>query len=191
MLYFWKNDKPDSPDTLNTRHISFILKTLAPAIILLALISFSACEKDDICVEGNTPLLVISFYNSTDTLTKKKVPSFRVVGMGKNTTVNTVVDRSDLDSIALPLKINDGPTSFLFIENSADNEEGFENGNIDTVTFSYRTREVFISRACGYIANYDNVEGSLTPDTSNWIQSIFTMDSIVTNQATAHVKIFH
>jgi len=176
---------------LNTRHNSFILKTFVPAIILLVLISFSACEKDDICVEGNTPLLVIRFYSATDTLTAKQVPSLRIVGLGKNTTVNTITDRSALDSIALPLKINDSPTSYLFIENSADSEEGFENGNIDTVTFNYRTKEVCISRACGYIANYENVVGSLTADTSNWIQSISTIDSTVTNQATAHVKIFH
>ena len=189
MLYFWKNDKPDSPNTLNTR--SFILKILAPAIILLALISFSACEKDDICVEGNTPLLVIRFYSAVDTLAKKQVPSLRIVGMGQISTVNTITDRSALDSIALPLKINDGPTSFLFIANSADNEDGSEKGNIDTVTFNYRTKEVFISRACGYIANYEDVEGNLTPDPSNWIQSISTIDSTVTNHATAHVKIFH
>ena len=162
-----------------------------PAIILLGLISFSACEKDDICVEGNTPLLVVRFYSATDTLTAKQVPSLRIVGLGKNTTVNTITDRSALDSIALPLKINDGPTSYLFIENSADNEEGVEKGNIDTITFNYSTREVFISRACGYIANFDDIEGSLTLDTSNWIQGISTIDSTVTNQATAHVKIFH
>ena len=191
MLYFWKNDKSDSPKTLNTRHRSLVLKTIAPVIILLAIISFASCEKDDICVEGNTPLLVIRFYGAVATQVTKKVPSLRIVGLGENTTVNTIVDRSSLDSIALPLKINENPTSFLFIENSADDENGFENGNIDTVTFNYKTKEVFISRACGYIANYEELEGSLTPDTSNWIKTISTIDSTVTNQATAHVKIYH
>lgn len=191
MLYFWRNDNPDSPSTLNTRHYSPILKIFFPAVILLAIISFSACEKDDICVDGNTPLLVIRFYGSIATEIPKQVPGLRIVGMGKDVTVNTIVDRSSLDSIALPLKINDEPTSFLFIQNSADDENGFENGNIDTVTFNYKTKEVYISRACGYVANYDNLEGSVTPDSSNWIKSISIIDTTVTNQASAHVKIFH
>ncbi|MCG2462434.1 hypothetical protein K8352_16855 [Flavobacteriaceae bacterium F89] len=191
MLYFWKNDKSDSPNTLNARSKSLLLKSIAPAIILLAISFFGSCEKDDICVEDNTPLLVIRFYGSIATEVTKKVPSLRIVGLGKESTVNTIVDRSSLDSIALPLKINDNPTRFLFIQNSADDENGFEKGNIDTVTFNYKTKEVFISRACGYIANYEEVVGSITPDTSNWIQSISTVDSTVTNQATAHVKIFH
>lgn len=190
MLYFWRNDNPNSPSNLNTRHYSPILKIFVPAVILLAIIFFSGCEKDDICVEGNTPLLVIRFYGSA-TQIEKQVPSLRIVGVGMNSTVNTIVDRSSLDSIALPLKINDEPTSFLFIQNSADDENGFEIGNIDTVTFNYKTKEVFISRACGYVANYDDVEGSFTPDTSNWIKSISTIDSTVTNQVSAHVKIFH
>ncbi|MGB5437414.1 MAG: DUF6452 family protein, partial [Maribacter sp.] len=63
--------------------------------------------------------------------------------------------------------------------------------NIDVLTFSYETKEVYISRACGFIANYENLSQSLTPDTENWIKDIEIVLPTVENSETAHVKIFH
>jgi len=159
-------------------------------LVLIVIISFTACEKDDICVDGNTPLLIIRFYDNENPGELKAVPSLRVVGLGQSSTVNTFSDRTSLDSIALPLRINEANTGFILISDSAD-EDDLETGNNDTLTFDYSTLEVFISRASGYIANYDDLVELLTSDSENWIQNIEIVSPLIQQQDSAHVKIFH
>ena len=47
-------------------------------LLLLGIIFISSCEKDDICVEGDTPLLVIEFYDAEDTSTLKAPAKFQL-----------------------------------------------------------------------------------------------------------------
>lgn len=158
--------------------------------VLIVIISFIACEKDDICVDGDTPLLIIQFYDNENPSELKAVPSLRIIGLNQSSTVNTIADRTSLDSIALPLRINEANTGFILISDSAD-EDDLETGNNDTLTFDYSTLEVFISRACGYIANYDDLGELLTSDSENWIQNIEIVSPLIQQQDSAHVKIFH
>ncbi|EAR00918.1 DUF6452 family protein [Maribacter sp. HTCC2170] len=159
-------------------------------IILFCIIAFSACEKDDICVDGNTPLLVIRFYDTLDPESTKNVTTLRVVGSGQASTVNTYADRSTADSLAIPLRPDVASTTYLLIANSATEDE-VETGNTDTLTINHDTKEVYISRACGFIANYENLAPTLTTDTDNWIKGIEVISPTVENSNTAHVKIFH
>lgn len=161
----------------------------------LLCITFSACEKDDICVEGDTPLLIVRFYDSENPTEFKAVPVLRVAGLGNSFTVNTITDRtSTLDSIGIPLKTDDPLTEFAFISNSEDDENGTEIGNIDILSFSYEIKEEFVSRACGFIVNYENLSSDFTSSPENWIQSIEVVKDTVkleTEETIAHVKIFH
>jgi len=159
-------------------------------ILLSALLAISSCEKDDICVDGDTPLLIIRFYDATDTTATKSVASLRIIGIGNGEPVDTFSDRNSTDSVAVPLRINEVDTQFQIILNS-DGDEGAETGNIDTLQFNYETNEVFISRACGFVANFEIATDTLTIDTDNWIQGIQITNPSVTSQDSAHVKIFH
>jgi len=159
-------------------------------LVLIVIISFIACEKDDICVDGDTPLMIIRFYDNENPSELKAVPSLRVIGLGQSSTVNTFTDRTSLDSIALPLRINEANTGFILTSDSAD-EDDLETGNNDTLTFDYSTLEIFISRACGFIANYDDLGELLTSDSENWIQNIEIVSPLIQQQDSAHVKIFH
>lgn len=156
----------------------------------LTLLSLLSCEKDDICVEGDTPLLIIRFYDAENPLEFKSVSSLRVVGLGQEFTVDTFADRSSLDSISIPLRINQPDTGFIFISESATQDD-LETGNLDTLSFTYNTREEFVSRACGFIANFEDLNESLTNDGDNWIQSIEVISNTINSQASAHVEIFH
>lgn len=170
------------------------MKKISIAIfIVLTIIFIGSCEKDDICINANTPLLVITFYDINDTTLIKAVPSLRVGGIDQEFTVNTIPDRSDLDSIGLPLKTNDITTSFVLIKDSegSEDDEDLEIGNADVITFNYEVIEDFKSRACGFIANYGNLTATLTSDADQWIQDIIITDTLVKNQAAAHVKIYH
>ena len=160
-------------------------------LFFLGIIALASCEKDDICVEGDTPLLVIEFYNISDTSALKNVPTLRVVGVGQNITVNTVADRTALNKISIPLKTDEDTTSFIMISSSASAEDGSETGNIDTVNFSYKRLEDFLSRGCGFIVNYDDLQANITTDTNNWIQDIEVTRTQVINSDSTHVKIFH
>lgn len=170
------------------------------SVFVLALISgFWACEKDDICIDGDTPLLVIRFYDIDNPTELKTVPSLRIIGVGQNTTVTTITDRSALDSISIPLKISEDTTGFYFIKNSSDVEEEdsegntvtLEGGDVDTLYFNYSRKDKFISRACGYIANFENLESNLEAEAENWIKDIEIISPLVENSTEAHVKIFH
>lgn len=160
-------------------------------LLFWAIIWASSCEKDDICVEGDTPLLVIEFYDATDTSTLKEVTTLRVVGVGQSVTVGTFTDRSSLSSITIPLKTDEDSASFIMINESASDDNGSETGNLDTINFSYSRIEDFLSRGCGFIVNYDELEANVTADTDNWIQDIEITQSLVTNSDSTHVKIFH
>lgn len=163
---------------------------------MLALISFLACEKDDICIEEGTPSLVIRFFDAEDRTEFKPVPGLRIIGIGTNSTVNTISDRtSTLDSINLPLRIDDITTGYNFITNSADDVDDttIDTGNSDIINFNYIVRERFINRACGFVANFDELNTDFAADPENWIQSIEIENTLIENETiiTAHVKIFH
>ena len=167
------------------------LKKIIPLLLAVLFISgFLACEKDDICVDGDTPLLIVRFYDINDTTLLKPATSLRVIGLGQGNPVNTFTDRSSTDSIGIPLKIDAAQTDFVFILDSAT-ENDAETGNIDTLRFSYASREVFVSRACGFVVNYDNLTSGPPSDGTPWIQDIRIVNPTVQNQTSAHVKIFY
>jgi len=192
MLYFWKNEINRMRLNSNAFSLNFGRRKKISYLILLAfifLVSYS-CEKDDICVDGDTPFLIIRFYDATDTLVLKAAPALRIVGLENGDPVNTFTDRTSLDSVAIPLRINEPATSFKIILNS-EGEDDVETGNIDTLLFNYDTQEVFVSRACGFVANYDNLTELLSADSDNWIQNIEIANTSINSQDSAHVKIFH
>ncbi|MFH6605165.1 DUF6452 family protein [Maribacter algicola] len=152
---------------------------------------FLACEKDDICVDADTPFLVIRFYDFENQTEFKSVPALRVLGVGNGTPVNTFADRSALDSIAIPLKVDDTNSAFNLIANSADDENDVETGNIDNLTLTYTTKKDFRSRACGYTVTFEDLAHNLETDADNWIKQIVIDTTVVANSASAHVKIYH
>ncbi|HLT51752.1 MAG TPA: DUF6452 family protein [Arenibacter sp.] len=169
------------------------------SVLITAILGFMGCEKDDICVDGTTPLLIVRFYDVDNRTELKKVPKFRVVGIGQSTTVIGVADRTDLDSIAIPLKVGEDVTGFYFINNSVDvdaedpNGQAIkvEGGDLDSLYFNYNRENKFVSRACGFIANFDNLSGDLKLESENWIKDVEILVPLVDNSSEAHVKIYH
>ncbi|WBU89640.1 DUF6452 family protein [Cellulophaga omnivescoria] len=168
------------------------MKKIGILAAILLFTGFTSCEKDDICVDGDTALLIVNFYDfEAEEETEKTVTKLRVVGEGQDTTVDTVVDRTDLTTVSIPLRANETTTTYNLISNSADNEDGDETGNTDTVTFNYATNEVYISRACGYVIHYNELASTLNEDAENWIKNVEVVETTVENIAVTHVKIYH
>lgn len=168
------------------------MRKFTPILLLTVMFCFfSSCEKDDICVDGDTPLLVIGFFDSNDNEVAKDVPTLRVRAVGFDTSPQTFTDRSAQDSVGIPLQIGANTTSFVFIKSSADDDDGMETGNIDTLTLNYEVVEKFVSRACGYVANFENLSPVLETDNDNWIQGVSVERDTIENSLEIHVKIFH
>lgn len=161
------------------------------SLILMLVLPFLGCEKDDICVDGDTPLLIVRFYDAADTVSLKQVNGLRVIGIGNGNPVDTFSDRSATDSIGLPLRLDSNTTSFAFILNSADDGDGLETGNPDTLSFQYDIQSQFISRACGFVGTYENLQQSVLPDSESWISDVEVTRAFVQFSDSAHVKIFH
>ncbi len=160
-------------------------------LLLLALLA-AACEKDDICVDGDTPLLVMTFNDIGATeATAKAVTRLRVIGIGNGDPITTFNDRSNRDSVGLPLRLDNGRTGFILIQNSQDNEDGVDTGNPDTLYLDYQVTEAFVSRACGFVANYEGLSWELQADASNWIDSVVIANPFVRSSDSAHVTIYH
>jgi len=156
-------------------------------VILIAIVAFSACEKDDICVDGDTPLLVIRFYDVLDTTLVKTVPGLEVIGFLPPDSLLSTLSNASLDSIAIPLRVDFESTSFIFSEKLSTDDPV----NNDTLLFTYSNKQIYISRACGYVDNYENLSSSLTGDADNWIKKITIDTSLIANSNAAHVKIYH
>lgn len=174
-------------------HISYLLyrfRAYAYRGGLFLLPFLLACEKDDICVSGDTPLLIIRFYDKDNPTILKKVNLLRVTGDGVTAPLSSV-NRVTVDSIAIPLRSFADSSTFSFISDSQDDLAGMETGNIDVVHISYQRREVFVSRACGFIMNYENLDVVVDNDVSNWIAFYEVRETAVTNQKQAHVAMFH
>ncbi len=172
------------------------MKKIIPILLITSMLYYvSSCEKDDICVEGDTPLLVLGFFDAEDTTEALDVSSIRI----KNIDIDSILENDSFsdrstsgDSLNIPLRSNATSVMYEIISDSEDDDETeLETGNRDTLTITYTTDESFISRACGFITIYNDVAVSLTEDDDNWIQDITVVQQTIENTDNIHVKIFH
>ena len=167
-------------------------------ILIVSIIFLTGCEKDDICPESTqtTPRLVITFYDIDNTQERKNVESLAVYAVRDNELV-LIEDISGIttDSIAIPLRNDIGLSNFKFIKNySVENDVIF--GDSNHIYIDYEINDVFISRACGFIANYSittllNYDLMADPPITGWITGYEIINSTVTNENQSHVKILH
>jgi hypothetical protein len=165
--------------------------TLYISLIFLSLLTFLSCEKDDICIEENTPLLIIRFFDIDNPKEYKKVIRLKVQieGIDGDYINETITQLTD--SIAIPIKVTEDITRFKLILNGNDDDD--TNDNEDIFDLNYVREDVFVSRSCGYKTLYYDVKTTLVNDGDNWIKSIKTVKDPqdILNEKSDHVKIFH
>ena len=101
--------------------------------------------------------------------------------------------------LALPvipsLKITDkglvDVSTFQFISGSVNDDDGNESGNIDVLQFNYTVVDSFVSRACGFVANFNDLDTVREVTANDWIQGINIVESDITISNRIHVQIFH
>jgi len=165
------------------------MKKLILLLFLLSL-SFSSCEKDDICDEATstTPKLIIEFYDVLHPTVLKNVTNLKVKEVG------TVAFMSfdAVSKIELPLKTTEDITKYSLIKNSLDTTTD----NEDFLQFNYTRENLFVSRACGFktIFTLDSTTPYIKSDTSTpdgfWMQTITVTTSNITTENETHIKIY-
>ena len=157
-------------------------------VLLLFVFLLLGCEKDDICDANTTttPLLKIDFYTNGSIATPKKVTKLEVK---ENGTLVVYKNFDGVSSISIPLKTTVGETVYDFTLNKGTTTE-----KIDVVKFSYSTKDVFVSRACGFkkafdLTNTNSLAGFVTPIPAQWIADVQIVKNNIENNET-HIKIF-
>lgn len=148
----------------------YLFSTLA---ILITIIS---CQKDDFCTDPITPNLVIRFYDNENPDEYKKVTGLTVSAEGKEGHPDYI--NVSTDSVAIPLDPAEDFTIYNFTT---------ETGN-DQITINYFRNEVFVSRSCGYIYNFSEL--NLINVSNTWILGTEITNETVENE-TEHIKILH
>ncbi|WP_417355051.1 DUF6452 family protein [Flavobacterium sp.] len=166
-------------------------------LALLTAVGFWSCEKDDICAEGTatTPSLIIEFYNRDNRTDPKNVTYFSYFSAN----LDTIGPLNSENRIEVPLRTDTTATTWNFRLGSS--QLGEITYNTDVITFNYETKELYISRACGFKSYFTlNSQSGSTPqpvvienpegDDDLWMQDYTIEESNIENEDEVHVKIY-
>ena len=156
------------------------------SIFLTILIFLFACEPDDICLSeiDDTPKLLIGFYDKNSG-NLKEVENLKIQGLDND----QIYIFETIDSIGIPLINNKNLTTFNLTKNYQEDE--ISSGNNDKMFVNYNPNWIYISRACGYITNYDIDNLIIENDIENWIIDSEIITYSIKDEENIHVKIYH
>ena len=156
------------------------------SIFLTILIFLFACEPDDICLSeiDDTPKLLIGFYDKNSG-NLKEVENLKIQGLDND----QIYVFETIDSIGIPLINNKNLTTFNLTKNFE--EDNVDSGNNDKMFINYNPNWIYISRACGYITNYDIDNLIIENDIENWIIDSEIITYSIKDEENIHVKIYH
>jgi Family of unknown function (DUF6452) len=149
--------------------------TIVGAFLLLQ--SLCSCEQNDICTEGKTPKLNIQFLNSEGKLSRRD-SIYVDVDFGQ-AAPKTVLQVSNVESILVPLRVDDAPETKLWIYTR-------KKGTKDQITLQYKPVNEYVSPACGVRKIYQNVGVSL-PNAPQNIKSYKLSTNEITNETASHL----
>lgn len=144
------------------------------ALVLISMI-FSACEKDDFCSLDTTPSMIVLFKDKDNQELRKPVSNLTVWAKGKD----SIFVQQNLDSIAIPLDLNNNITIYNFANGSSTDE----------FTIEYNRIEEFVSRSCGYKILFSNL--NLVNPKNHWIDSFEIQNTSIENEKAAHITFYH
>lgn len=162
-------------------------------LLLLLVLTFSACEKDDVCDEtaSVTPRVILEFYDFSQPTVLKNVSNLEAHATDENEN-DTLKIFTAVSKIELPLNPIAATTTYTLNLNSTIPASK----NTDIITFNYTTKQVYISRACGFknIYKLNPLNGVITSDgTPNdgiWIKEMDVITNNIVDENEVHIKIY-
>lgn len=122
-------------------------------IIGFLLLLTSCGSDDDICLNSDsTPRLKLKFRNDNNQLIR--ADSLYVdVDYGKETRKN-IISAANVDSVFVPMRIDESPYTDIYFRKT-------KNGNVSKVRINYEKKSIYVSPACGFKINYENMNAEL------------------------------
>ncbi len=163
---------------------------LIPFLFISVIWIFSHCEKDDICLEGTpgTPRLIIRFFDADSTQNLKPTGALLINKIEDS--INNYIRKNifGTDSISIPLNTTKNFTQLKFY-----NYWGFENENIDTLSFHYDRYDLYLNRACGFKGQFILKTKALSGFQTNesWVKSYKVIKDSIINEKSMHLAIYH
>ncbi len=137
------------------------------------LLLLTSCgSDDDICLgEESTPRLKLKFRNVGNQLIQ--MDSLYVdVDYGK-TEVTNILAGSRIDSVFVPLRIDDSPYTDFYIRTRKNNPRS-------KIRVSYDIQSIYVSPPCGFKKNYENLSAELLE--TGPVQSIQSNQTSLTDE---------
>jgi len=161
------------------------------ALMLAVFLSLN-CERDDVCAgtTPTTPRVVVEFFNYTNNA-PRNVTNLSI----RSTETDSVITFTAVNKILVPLKTFDTTTSYTFTINDDDVPQ--TPTFTDTVTFNYATRDIYISRACGFKTVFDLSQEPGIPAVSinngspgTWMQTVIIDNYTIELEDETHIRIY-
>lgn len=161
-------------------------------LLLLVIMAFSSCEKDDICDEatGTTPRLIINFYDFTNPTLAKTVTNLAII---KNGDTEPYAVYNGVSKIQVPLDIAADTSQYQFILNYGNANTALVDP--DNLQFNYTRENVYVSRACGYKtifmldATTPFVHTDAPGDDGLWMRNITLIQPDINSENETHLNI--
>lgn len=134
------------------------------------------------CLENRSSIPKAGFYDSDNRQISLDSVSITGVGVDGGQPINTL--GSAISSISLPMRSTKDNTTWAFGYKWKYLAEGALS---DTISFDYESTPYFASEECGVIYRY-HITGM--HHTTNLIDSIILVDSLITNIDTEQIKIY-
>lgn len=168
-------------------------RSLVLFTILVFGLILAGCQKDDLCTidQPTSPRMVIVFKDAINPTVVKPVVNLQIKEIGSADFVSLDFEGSTLlaaaDTIYLPLRNAGQLTSYNFYTDEGGTV------NIDNFDFTYNPKEVYVSRACGFKTDYENLALLRNEEnpTNYWTAGGAIIDNSITNSNEVHVEIRH
>lgn len=128
---------------------------------------------DDICLSSDsTPRLKLKFINSNGQLVRLD-SLYMDVDYGGASPKN-IITQANVDSVFVPLRIDNSPYTDIYVRLR-------KAGDRSKMRVSYDKKAIYVSPACGFKINYDNLKGQLLQ--SNPVQNIQQNQTSLTDES--------
>lgn len=146
-------------------------------IAILSVMFFVACSNDDdICTSGEaTPRLKMKFRSSEG---KVKTLDSLYVNVTYDTGEKTVIRAADVDSVFVPLRVDDQLFTEIGIQLTKSGPESI-------IKLNYTTETEYVSPACGIKRMYKNFEPEL--ENTNPVSNIIKVQNEIVNEEKSHL----
>ena len=160
------------------------IQSSAFGLLFSLLLLTTACEKDDICLEGTlgTPRLQYGFFDVENPENPKGVSNLTI----KAISIDSIIPNSYQN--LLPLQTDQPYTIFEFTLNA-----GSDQASSTLVQLNYNRWDEYLNRACGYRAHFifdDQSFAQKNPETS-WIKGFEIIQDTISDEETLHLALYH